>query len=136
MEAHERAPREIVLDLDNTDIPLHGEQEGRFFHGYYKRGPATCRSTCSAAGTCCWPASGVRTLPAAMARSKRSRALSRGSAKNGRARIILRADSGFSNDGLMGWCEANRVDYVFGLAPIAAWRQHWSISLPRRSVYL
>jgi hypothetical protein len=35
LEAHGRAPREIVLDLDNTDIPLHGEQEGRFFHGYY-----------------------------------------------------------------------------------------------------
>jgi Transposase DDE domain group 1 len=35
LEAHERAPREIVLDLDNTDIPLHGTQEGRFFHGYY-----------------------------------------------------------------------------------------------------
>jgi hypothetical protein len=34
LEAHQRAPREIVLDLDNTDIPLHGEQEGRFFHGY------------------------------------------------------------------------------------------------------
>jgi hypothetical protein len=31
-------------------------------------------------------------------------------------RIILRADSGFANDPLMGWCEANRVDYVFGLA--------------------
>src|SRR5271166_4281975 len=36
LEAHERAPREIVLDLDNTDIPLHGMQEGRFFHGYYE----------------------------------------------------------------------------------------------------
>ena len=35
LEAHDRAPREIVLDLDNTDIPLHGGQEGRFFHGYY-----------------------------------------------------------------------------------------------------
>jgi hypothetical protein len=35
LEAHERAPREIVLDLDATDIPLHGRQEGRFFHGYY-----------------------------------------------------------------------------------------------------
>ena len=34
LEAHQRAPREIVLDLENTDIPLHGEQEGRFFHGY------------------------------------------------------------------------------------------------------
>src|SRR5690349_2197802 len=36
LEAHQRAPREIVLDLDNTDIRLHGEQEGRFFHGYYE----------------------------------------------------------------------------------------------------
>src|SRR5258706_654384 len=35
LEAHERAPKEIVLDLDNTDIPLHGGQEGRFFHGHY-----------------------------------------------------------------------------------------------------
>jgi hypothetical protein len=36
LEAHERAPREIVLDLDNTDIPLYGMQEGRFYHGYYQ----------------------------------------------------------------------------------------------------
>ena len=35
MEAHATAPAEIVLDLDATDIPLHGQQEGRFFHGYY-----------------------------------------------------------------------------------------------------
>src|SRR6202171_6375550 len=35
LEAHERAPREIVLDLDNTDMPLYGGQEGRFFHGHY-----------------------------------------------------------------------------------------------------
>jgi len=35
LEAHERAPNEIILDLDATDDPVHGEQEGRFFHGYY-----------------------------------------------------------------------------------------------------
>src|SRR6201981_3297228 len=35
LEAHQRAPRQIVLDLDATDDPLHGQQEGRFFHGYY-----------------------------------------------------------------------------------------------------
>jgi Transposase DDE domain group 1 len=35
VEAHERAPRQIILDLDATDDPLHGEQEGRFFHAYY-----------------------------------------------------------------------------------------------------
>ena len=96
LEAHQRAPREIVLDLDNTDIPLHGEQEGRFFHGYgacpragkagpVGRVPATCRSTCSAVGTCCWPASGVRTLRAVTARSRRWHASLRRSASAGRA---------------------------------------------------
>jgi Transposase DDE domain group 1 len=35
VEAHERAPRQMILDLDAADDPLHGEQEGRFFHGYY-----------------------------------------------------------------------------------------------------
>src|SRR5580765_4942656 len=77
---------------------------------------ATCRSTCSAAGTCCWPANGVPTSQAVMARSKRSRIIARIRQEWPRARIILRADSGFCNDELMGWCEANRVDYVFGLA--------------------
>src|SRR5258708_4886687 len=50
LEAHERAPREIVLDLDNTDLPLYGGQEGRFFHGYYDE-YCYCRSSCSAART-------------------------------------------------------------------------------------
>ena len=78
---------------------------------------ATCRSTCSAVGTCCWRASGVRTSRAVMERSRRWRASLPRSADAGRAmRIILRGDSGFCNDELMGWCEANRVDYVFGLA--------------------
>src|ERR1700693_3835678 len=35
LEAHREAPQENILDLDATDDPLHGEQEGRFFHGYY-----------------------------------------------------------------------------------------------------
>ena len=116
LEAHQRAPREIVLDLDNTDIPLHGEQEGRFFHGYYKE---------------------YRYLPLyvfcgrhlLLARQRRAnvagcdgaveeiaRIVARIRQEWPRVRIILRADSGFSNDELMGWCEANRVDYVFGLA--------------------
>ena len=37
LEAHAKAPEELILDLDATDDPLHGKQEGRFFHGYYKR---------------------------------------------------------------------------------------------------
>ena len=116
LEAHERAPREIVLDLDNTDIPLHGEQEGRFFHGYYKE-------------YCYLPLYVFCGRHLLLARQRRAnvagcdgaveeiaRIVARIRQEWPRARIILRADSGFSNDELMGWCEANRVDYVFGLA--------------------
>ncbi len=127
LEAHQRAPREIVLDLDNTDIPLHGEQEGRFFHGY---------GACPRAGKA-GPGEGYRYLPLyvfcgrhlLLARQRRAnvagcdgaveemaRIIAQIRQRWPRVRIILRADSGFSNDELMGWCEANRVDYVFGLA--------------------
>ena len=116
LEAHERAPREIVLDLDNTDIPLHGEQEGRFFHGYYDE-------------YCYLPLYVFCGRHLLLARQRRANVAGSDGAVEEvarivaqirqrwpRVRIILRADSGFSNDELMGWCEANRVDYVFGLA--------------------
>jgi Transposase DDE domain group 1 len=116
LEAHERAPREIVLDLDNTDIPLHGEQEGRFFHGHYDgycylplyvfcgRHLLLVRQRCAnVAGS----AGAVEEMARIVAQIRR---------RWPRVRITLRADSGFSNDPLMAWCEANRVDYVFGLA--------------------
>jgi hypothetical protein len=72
LEAHKTAPRRIILDLDATDDPLHGHQEGRFFHGYgacppAAQGPtggtviAICRCTCSAASSCWRPSCGVRT---------------------------------------------------------------------------
>ena len=116
LEAHERAPREIVLDLDNTDIPLHGEQEGRFFHGYYKE-------------YCYLPLYVFCGRHLLLARQRRANVAGCDGAVEAiarivaqirqewpRIRVILRADSGFCNDELMGWCEANRVDYVFGLA--------------------
>ena len=53
VDAHEEAPEEIVLDLDATDDPLHGHQEGRFFHGYYTGATATFRCTSPAGSTCC-----------------------------------------------------------------------------------
>src|ERR1700735_2409776 len=116
LDAHERAPREIVLDLDNTDLPLHGAQEGRFFHGYYDE-------------YCYLPLYVFCGRHLLLARQRRANvAGSDGAVEEGarivaqirqhwpRVRIILRADSGFSNDELMSWCEANRVDHVFGLA--------------------
>jgi Transposase DDE domain group 1 len=116
LEAHERAPREIVLDLDNTDIPLFGMQEGRFFHGYYDE-------------YCYLPLYVFCGRHLLLARQRQANVAGSDGAveevarmvaqirqKWPRVRIILRADSGFSNDPLMAWCEENRVDYVFGLA--------------------
>ena len=134
LEAHERAPREIVLDVDNTDIPLHGEQEGRFFHGYYKE-------------YCYLPLYVFCGRHLLLARQRRAnvagcdgavgeiaRIVARIRQEWPRARIILRADSGFCNDELMGWCEANRVDYVFGLARNRRLEAALVEAAPRRSV--
>jgi hypothetical protein len=116
LEAHRTAPREIVLDLDATDDPLHGHQEGRFFHGYYD-------------GYCYLPLyifCGSHLLLAKLRRSnidasagaveEVTRIVGQIRARWPRVEIVLRADSGFARDALMSWCEANRVDYVFGLA--------------------
>jgi Transposase DDE domain group 1 len=116
LEAHDRPPKEIVLDLDATDDPLHGHQEGRFFHGYYN-----CYCYLPLYIFC-----GRHLLLAKLRRSnidasagsvaeiERIIGQIRQSWPN--VRIILRADSGFARDELMDWCETNKVDYVFGLA--------------------
>ena len=116
LDAHRRPPRQIVLDLDATDDPLHGRQEGRFFHGYY--------------GCYCYLPLYVfcgRHLLAAKLRRSNIDA-SAGAVEEverivadirrrwPRVRVLLRADSGFARESLMSWCEQNRVDYVFGLA--------------------
>lgn len=109
-------PEQIILDLDATDDPLHGNQEGKFFHGYYYH-------------YCYLPLyifAGDHLLWAELRRSNIDAAA--GSAEAVRqiveqlrqswpdVPIVLRADSGFARDELMSWCEANGVDFVFGLA--------------------
>ena len=116
VEAHAGAPRRIVLDLDATDDPIHGHQEGRFFHGYYD-----CY--------CYLPLyifAGRHLLAAKLRRSnidgaagakeEVERIVARIRESWPHTRIVLRADSGFAREELMAWCEANRVDYLFGLA--------------------
>jgi hypothetical protein len=71
LEAHQRPPKQIILDLDATDDPLHGHQEGRFFHGHYV---ATCRYTSSAARICWRPNSALPTSTPRPARSRKRRA--------------------------------------------------------------
>jgi hypothetical protein len=116
LEAHRSPPKQIVLDLDATDDPLHGHQEGRFFHGYYD-----CYCYLPLYVFC------GRHLLAAKLRKADTDASSGAVEEIARivaqlragwpnVRILLRADSGFAREALMAWCEANRVDYLFGLA--------------------
>ena len=114
--AHDRAPNEIILDLDATDDPVHGEQEGRFFHGYYDcycylplyvfcgrdlLAAKLRRANIDAA------AGAVEEVARIVAQIRRRWPL---------VRILLRADSGFAREELMAWCEANGVHFLFGLA--------------------
>ena len=116
LDAHATPPEEIVLDLDATDDPLHGAQEGRFFHGYYG-----CYCYLPLYVFC-----GDQLLVAQLRRSsidacagaveEVARLVRQIRTRWPSVRIVLRADSGFAREALMVWCEANRVDYVFGLA--------------------
>ena len=116
LEAHKTPPKELILDLDATDDPLHGDQQGRFFHGYYD-----CYCYLPLYVFC-----GRHLLAAKLRRSnidapagaveEVARIVAQIRARWPRVRILLRADSGFARDDLMAWCEANGVDYVFGLA--------------------
>jgi Transposase DDE domain group 1 len=116
LEAHAMPPRRIILDLDATDDPLHGHQEGRFFHGYYD-----CYCYLPLYIFC-----GRHLLAAKLRRSnidaaagaveETARIVAQIRERWPDVQIILRADSGFAREGLMAWCEAHAVDYVFGLA--------------------
>jgi hypothetical protein len=110
------ALKQIVLDLDATDDPLHGHQEGRFFHGYYD-----CYCYLPLYVFCGRHLLAAKLRPSnidasAEAVEEVARIVGQIRARWPRTRILLRADSGFAREALMAWCEANRVDFVFGLA--------------------
>jgi hypothetical protein len=116
LEAHKTPPGEIILDIDATDDPLHGHQEGRFFHGYYD-----CYCYLPLYVFCGRHLLAAKLRPAnidaaAGTVEEIARIVAQIRARWPHTRIILRADSGFARDALMGWCEANAVDYIFGLA--------------------
>jgi hypothetical protein len=116
LDAHAEPPARITLDLDATDDPIHGRQEGRFFHGYYD-----CHCYLPLYVFC-----GDHLLAAKLRRSNID--ASAGSveeidrivacirARWPKVKILLRADSGFAREALMAWCERNTVDFLFGLA--------------------
>jgi hypothetical protein len=116
LQAHREEPKEIILDLDATDDPLHGKQEGRFFHGYYGHycylplyifcgefllGARLRSSNIDAS------AGSVEELERIVAQIRSAWP---------QVRIVVRGDSGFCREELMAWCEAKRVEYLLGLA--------------------
>jgi len=116
LDAHARPPRQITLDLDATDDPLHGHQEGRFFHGYYD-----CYCYLPLYVFCGRHLLAAKLRPCNIDGSAGSveevaRIVAQMRTRWPRTRILLRADSGFCREALMAWCERNRVDFVFGLA--------------------
>ncbi len=116
LQAHDKAPEQIVLDVDATDDPLYGNQEGRFFHGYYMNycylplyifcgefllcARLRLSNIDGAKGT-------VEELKRIVGQIRQAWPA---------VKIIVRGDSGFCRDGIMSWCESENVDYVFGLA--------------------
>ena len=116
LDAHAAPPPQIILDLDATDDPLHGHQEGRFFHGYYDN---YCYLPLYI--FCGRHLLAAKLRPANIDASagsveEVSRIVTQIRRRWPAVRIMLRADAGFAREGLMSWCENNRVDFLFGLA--------------------
>jgi hypothetical protein len=116
LDAHCEAPSEIILDLDATDDPLHGHQEGRFFHGYYDGYCYLPLYIFCGEHLLCAKLRRSNIDGAAGAREEIERIVGQIRERWSEVKIILRADSGFCREPLMSWCEQNAVDYVFGLA--------------------
>ena len=116
LDRHRRPPKQLVFDLDATDDPLHGDQEGRFFHGYYD-----CYCYLPLYIFCGRDLLAAKLRPADAdastgALEEVQRIVEQVRARWPRVKILLRGDADFAREELMAWCEAHRVDYVFGLA--------------------
>jgi hypothetical protein len=117
IESYQSAPAEVVLDVDATDDPLHGNQEGRYFHGYYSEYCYLPLYIFSGEHLLCARLRQANEDPASGVLPELSRIVEQIRAVWPEVRIIVRGDSGFCRDEIMRYCEYNRqLDYVFGLA--------------------
>jgi len=116
LQLHRTPPKRIVLDLDATDDPVHGNQLGKFFNGYYKSYCFLplyifCGEHLLAAklrpADIDGAAGSVKQLARIVEQIRR---------RWPKVQIVIRADSGFCRERIMAWCEANGVDYILGLA--------------------
>lgn len=116
LEAHAAPPEEIVLDIDTTDLALHGKQEGRYFHGYYGHYCYLPLFIFCGDHVLCARLRPSNIGPAVGSKKEVERVVKGIRQGWPEVRIVLRGDSGFCANELMSWCEDNRVDFVFGLA--------------------
>jgi len=116
LEAHRETPKEIILDLDATDDPLHGKQEGRFFHGYYGHYCYLPLYIFCGEFLLCARLRSSKIDASAGSVEELKRIVAQIRSVWSRVRIVVRGDSGFCREELMAWCEAEGVDYLLGLA--------------------
>jgi len=118
IESQATPPAQIVLDLDATDIPLYGHQPERFFHGYYGNYCYLPLYIFAGDQLLCARLRPANQDAAAGSVAEVSRIVSQLRERWPDVKIVLRADSGFCREELMGWCEReeNHVGYVLGLA--------------------
>jgi Transposase DDE domain group 1 len=116
IESQAKAPEQIILDVDTTDLALHGKQEGRFFHGYYDSYCYLPLYIFCGDHVLCARLRQSNSDASAGSLAEIERIIAQIRAKWPEVQIILRGDSGFCRNELMSWCEGHGVDYVFGLA--------------------
>src|SRR2546422_342258 len=129
LEAHPQAPERILLDMDATDDRLYGQQEGRFYHGYYR-------------DYCYLPLYVFCGEHLLLARLRQSNIdASAGSVEELEplvrrirqrwpgVKMVLRGDAGFSREKLMAWCDSEGIDYVFGLAQNARLKKRIEVEM-------
>jgi hypothetical protein len=116
LEAHPAPPQRIVLDIDTTDMALHGNQEGKFYHGYYKQYCYLPLYLFCGDHVLCARLRPSSIGPAVGSRKEVERIVRQIRQRWPEVEIILRGDSGFCSDELLTWCEQNQVDYVVGMA--------------------
>ena len=117
LDAHQKEPKQMILDIDATDNKLHGKQEGRFYHGHY-------RSYCFLPLYIFWEyqllsatLKPANTSDAEELKEEISRVVGKIRERWKNVRIIIRGDSGFARDALMTWCEdAENVNYIFEIS--------------------
>jgi hypothetical protein len=114
--SHATPPRQLILDFDSTDDPVHGHQVGRFFHGYYDNYCflplyVFCGHQLLAAylrPSNIDPAKGAWAILKLLVQRLRE--------VWPEVQIIFRADSGFCRHRMLGWCERQGIDYIVGIA--------------------